>query len=65
MNLEERYYELREAVDRAWDEYNREPNITTNINYDVAVNEFCDFCEEVLEKLMEENSDILARLKFE
>lgn len=65
MNLEERYYELREAVDRAWDEYNREPNITTNINYDVAVNEFRDFCEEVLEKLMEENSDVLARLKFE
>lgn len=65
MNLEERYYELREAVDRAWDEYNREPNITTNINYDVAVNEFRDFCEEVLEKLMEENSDVLARLKFD
>lgn len=65
MNYEERYYELREAVDRAWDEYNREPNITTNINYGVAVNEFRDFCEEVLEKLMEENSDVLARLKCE
>ena len=65
MNYEERYYELREAVDRAWDEYNREPNITTNINYGVAVNEFRDFCEEVLEKLMEENSDVLARLKSE
>ena len=65
MNFEERYYELREAVDRAWDEYNRTPNITTNINYDIALNEFRDFCEEVLEKLMEENSDILARLKFE
>lgn len=63
MTYEERYYELREAVDRAWDEYNREPNITTNINYDVAVNEFRDFCEEVLEKLMEENSDVLERLK--
>lgn len=65
MNFEERYYELREAVDRAWDEYNRTPNITTNINYDIVLNEFRDFCEEVLEKLMEENSDILARLKFE
>ena len=63
MTYEERYYELREAVDRAWDEYNREPNITTNINYDVAVNEFRDFCEEVLEKLMENNSDVLERLK--
>lgn len=65
MNLEERYYELREAVDRAWDEYNREPNFITNDEYDRAVNEFRDFCEEVLEKLMEENSDVLARLKFE
>lgn len=65
MNLEERYYELREAVDRAWDEYNREPNFITNDEYDRAVNEFRDFCEEVLEKLMEENSDVLARLKFD
>lgn len=63
MTYEERYYELREAVDRAWDEYNREPNITTNINYDVAVNEFRDFCVEILEKLIEENSDVLERLK--
>lgn len=63
MNYEEKYYELREAVDRAWDEYNREPNITTNTNYDIALEEFHNFCEEVVEKLMEENSDVLARLK--
>ena len=63
MNYEERYYELREAVDRAWDEYNRKPSFNTNFDYDRAVNEFRDFCEEVLEKLMEENSDVLARLK--
>ena len=63
MNYEERYYELREAVDRAWDEYNREPNILTNIYYNRAVNEFRDLCEEILEKLMEENPDVLARLK--
>lgn len=63
MNYEEKYYELREAVDRAWDEYNREPNTTNNIYYGIVVNEFRDFCEEVLEKLMEENSDVLARLK--
>lgn len=61
--MEEKYWELREAADRAWDEYNRNPNVTTNINYDIAVNEFRDFCEEVLEKLMEENSDVLKHLK--
>lgn len=60
--MEEKYWELREAVDKAWDEYNRNPNVTTNINYDIAVNEFRDFCEEVLEKLMEENSDVLKHL---
>lgn len=60
--MEEKYWELREAVDKAWDEYNRNPNVTTNINYDIAVNEFRDFCEEVLEKLMEENSDMLKHL---
>lgn len=63
MNYEEKYYKLLEAVDRAWDEYNRSPNITTNINYDIALGEFSDFCEMVLKKLMEENSDVLARLK--
>ena len=62
---EQKYWELREAVDRAWDEYNREPNITTNLGYDIAVNAFRDFCEEVLEKLMENNSDVLERLKNE
>ena len=60
--MEEKYWELREAVDKAWDEYNRNPNVTTNINYDIAVNEFRDFCEEALEKLMEENSDMLKHL---
>lgn len=60
--MEEKYWELREAVDKAWDEYNRNPNVTTNINYDIAVNEFRDFCEEVLEKLMEENSDVFKHL---
>lgn len=61
--MEEKYWELREAVDRAWDEYNKNPNISTNLGYDIALNEYTDFCVEVLEKLMEENSDVLARLK--
>ena len=62
--MKEKYWELREAADRAWDEYNRNPNFITNTNYDIALNEFRDFCEEVLGKLMEENSDVLERLKY-
>ena len=61
--MEERYWELREAVDRAWNEYNRNPNFTTNTNYDIAVNEFRDFCEKILEKLIDENADVLKNLK--
>lgn len=61
--MEEKYWELRENVDRAWDEYNKNPNISTNLGYDIALREYTDFCVEVLEKLMEENSDVLARLK--
>ena len=63
MNYEEKYWELRENVDRAWDEYNKNPNISTNLGYDIALCEYTDFCVEILEKLMEENSDVLAHLK--
>lgn len=63
MTYEEKYYELREAVDRAWDEYNRTPNVTTDINYEDALCKYHNFCEEVLTKLMENNSDVLERLK--
>ena len=34
--MEEKYWELRENVDRAWDEYNKNPNFSTNLNYDIA-----------------------------
>lgn len=61
--MEEKYWELRENVDRAWDEYNKNPNISTNLGYDIALHEYTDFCVEILEKLMEENSDVLANLK--
>ena len=61
--MEEKYWELREAVDRAWDEYNKNPNFYTNLSYDIALKELRDFCEEILENLMEKHSDILARLK--
>lgn len=60
---EQRYWELREEVDRACDEYYRNPNCVSIINYDTAVSEFYQFCAEVLEKLMENNSDVLERLK--
>lgn len=61
--MEEKYWELREVMDRAWDEYMREPNPIAKIEYDSAYDEFADLCMKILEKLMEENVDILKGLK--
>lgn len=63
MTYEERYYELREAVDRAWDVYCANPCHSNEVKHSYAVDDFNAFCTEILEKLMEENSDVLARLK--
>lgn len=61
--MEKRYWELREAVDRAWDNFIREPNAHFKLEYDTTLKEYMVFCSEVLEKLMDENSDVLKHLK--
>lgn len=63
MNYEKRYYELREEIDRKWDVYCADPCYLNEILHSYAVYDFNAFCVEVVEKLMEENSDVLARLK--
>lgn len=63
MNYEERYYELREAMDRTYDIYCVDPCYFNEVKHSHALDNFYAFCTQVLEKLMEENSDILARLK--
>lgn len=63
MNYEEKYWELREAVDRAWDAYCANPHLVTNLEHRKALETFQDFCVEMLDKLMEENSNVLKRLK--
>ena len=61
--MENKFWELRETMDRAWDNYMREPNPCAKLEYDSAYNEYADLCMKILEKLMDENSDILANLK--
>lgn len=61
--MEEKYWELRKAVDRAWDNFMREPIGYFKLEYDAAYQRYTEFCSKVLEKLMEENSDVLKRLK--
>jgi hypothetical protein len=54
--LEERYWELREAMDRADDEHDYEA-------YNEANEEYICLCLDILEEIMEEHSDVLKRLK--
>ena len=63
MNYEEKYWELREAVERAYDKCYSHHTAENYITYLSAKQIFENFCVETLEKLMDENSDILARLK--
>ena len=62
-DYEEKFYELRENIDRTYDAccyHNSKSNIE---KYREAFEEYQNFCVVVLEKLMEEHSDVLARLK--
>ena len=61
--MEEKYWELREAVDRAWDTYNRKLSSSAELAYHEALEEYQIFCVNFLEIIMNENSDVLARLK--
>jgi hypothetical protein len=64
MTYEERYFELLEKVGRAKDRIAQNPfSARAHENYQWVMDEFSELCVEILEKLMEENSDVLARLK--
>ena len=63
MSYEEKYWELREAMDRAHDKLCANYTQSNKLHYMDARMKFQAFCTEILEKLMEENSDVLARLK--
>ena len=61
--MEEKYWELREAEDRAFDRYVATVSDEDRAKWIEAKEKFHLFCVELLEKLMEENSDVLMRLK--
>lgn len=63
MDYEEKYYELLDNRDRTFDNYFKNRTESNKIAFNEADKEFGDFCMEILEKLLEENSDILKRLK--
>ena len=61
--MEQKYWELREKWERAEDKYF---GLSTAENFIASVEareEFQNFCVKILERLMDENSDVLANLK--
>lgn len=63
MDMEQRYWELREKSDRAFCKYCKERTDESLQAYRKALSMYQDFCMDVLEILMEDNADVLARLK--
>ena len=61
--MEEKYWELHEECERTFDRWmadKRESNLQA---YKEALSIYQDFCMDVLERLMDENADILKNLK--
>lgn len=63
MNMEQRYWELREEVERAYDVYVGNPNRANEEKLAIAEDDFTNLCVNIVVQLMDENSDVLARLK--
>ncbi len=61
--MEEKFWELRENVDRAFDKWCATVNNDDYEAYIIAKQKFEGYCVDVLTQLMEENSDVLKRLK--
>ena len=62
--MEERYWELREAMERAFDKWCGTVKDDDYVAYVVAKQKFEGYCVDVLTQLMEENSNVLKRLKM-
>jgi len=63
MNYEVRYWELREECERAHDKMIGNPTTANQVNYVNILSVYQDFCMDILEMLMDENEDVLKRLK--
>lgn len=62
--IEEKYWELREALDRAKDRMAMTPySVKAADDYANIERKFYECCADILEEIMEEHSDVLERLK--
>ena len=62
--MEERYWELREECERAYDKWCGEKNDTNLKAYKNALYTYQAYCVAILEKLMDENAEVLKNLKY-
>lgn len=61
--MEKRYWELREECERTFDKWVGDKS-EANLNaHKEAFSTYQDFCMDVLERLMDENADVLKNLK--
>ena len=64
IEYEKKYWELREAMDRAKDRMAMMPySVKVADDYANIEREFYECCADILEEIMEEHSDVLKRLK--
>lgn len=61
--MEERYWELREEVERTFDRWMEAKSDFNLQAHKEAFSVYQDFCMDVLEMLMDENADVLKSLK--
>ena len=61
--MEEKYWKLREEMNREHNQLRKKYTKENEIRYLRARRRFGTFCAQILEKLMEENSHILKNLK--
>lgn len=63
MTREQRYWELREDCDRAFDKYCGEQTEANLLAYRDALGMYQGLCIDILEELMDRNPDVLKNLK--
>lgn len=61
--MEERYWELREECERTFDRWIADKRDSNRQAYLKAFSIYQDFCMDVLERLVDENADVLKNLK--
>ena len=63
MTREQRYWELRERCERAFDKWCGEQTEANLQAYRKVLGLYQDYCMDILEELMDRNPDVLKNLK--